>query len=108
MADSALGRVHLYPVRHHSPRTAATLGAFLVTVTNADTTNWGRTQLRKDGASTSALTLDTPPAGSGQNATSVHAIELQTSTAQVIEYQRVSSGSYADCDISVEVLGFTE
>ncbi|MCA9706462.1 MAG: hypothetical protein KDK70_11485 [Myxococcales bacterium] len=29
MADSALGRVHLYPVRHHSPRTAATLGAFL-------------------------------------------------------------------------------
>lgn len=86
----------------------ATLGAFLVTVTNADTTNWGRTQFRKDGASASALTLDTPPAGSGQNATSVHAIELQTSTAQVIEYQRVSSGSYADCDISVEVLGFTE
>lgn len=86
----------------------ATLGAFLVTVTNADTTNWGRTQLRKDGASSAALTLDTPPAGSGQNATSTHAIELQTSTAQVIEYQRVSSGSYADCDISVEVLGFTE
>ena len=86
----------------------AELGLFLVTVANADTTNWGRTQLRKDGASTSALTLDTPPAGSAQSATSTHAIELQTSTAQVIEYQRVSSASYADCDISVEVLGFTE
>lgn len=86
----------------------ATLGTFLATVTNADTTNWGRTQFRKDGASTSALTLDTPPAGSGQSATSVHQFDLQTSAAQVIEYQQVISGSYADCDISVEVLGFTE
>lgn len=86
----------------------ATLGTFLATVTNADTTNWGRTQFRKDGASTSALTLDTPPAGSAQSATSAHQFDLQTSSAQVIEYRRVSSGSYADCDISVEVLGFTE
>lgn len=29
MASSALQRVHLYPIRHHSPRTTATLTAFL-------------------------------------------------------------------------------
>lgn len=86
----------------------ATLGTFLATITNGDATNWGRTQFRKDGATTSALTFDTPPAGSAHSATSVHQFDLQTSSAQVIEYQRISSSSYADCDISVEVLGFTE
>ena len=28
----ALGRVHLFPVRHHSPRTSAALAAFLAEV----------------------------------------------------------------------------
>lgn len=84
------------------------LGSFLVIVTNASTTHFGRTQFRKGGATTSPITLDTPPGNVEHPATSTHAIELQTSSAQVIEYQRVSTASYADCDISVEVLGFTE
>jgi len=86
----------------------ATLGTFLIAVTNADGTNWGRTEVRKDGASTSALTFDTPPAGASHSAVSRDQFDLHLSGSQVIEYRRISSSSYADCDISVEVLGFTE
>jgi hypothetical protein len=31
-SESALGRVHVFPVRHHSPRSSAVLGAFLARV----------------------------------------------------------------------------
>lgn len=84
------------------------LGCFRIEMTNADTTNWGRTELRKDGASTDVLTVDCPPAGSAQSACARENFELVTSTAQVIEYRAITSGGRADCDISVQVLGFTE
>lgn len=86
----------------------ATLGHFRVEMINADATNWGRTEFRKDGATTEVLQVDCPPAGASHNAYHRENVDLHTSSAQVIEYRRISSSSYADCDIYVSVLGFTE
>lgn len=86
----------------------AVLGTFRIEMINADATNWGRTELRKDGATTDLMQVDCPPAGAAHSAYHREQFDLQTSSAQVIEYQRISSASYANCDIIVSALGFTE
>ncbi len=87
----------------------ATLGHFRIEMVNADATNWGRTELRKDGATTDVLQVDCPPAGASHSAYHRECFDLQVSAStRVIEYRAVTSSSRADCDISIQVLGFSE
>lgn len=87
----------------------ANVGHFRIEMINADTTNWGRTELRKDGATTDVLQVDCPPAGASHSAYHRENFDLQVSAStRIIEYRRISSSSYADCDISIQVLGFSE
>ena len=84
----------------------ARVGTFRTDITNGDTTNWGQVEFRKDGATTDALAIHVPPAGSAQSAHQIQQFDLGVSTSRVIEYRRISSASYADVDIDLFVIGF--